>query len=134
MSGASGVKSMNLHLKGQIKYLNDSLGNMKVDHDLQLEKLRKEKDQDGSTHYVELDKKENQINSLNEEIDKLKVELEMLQDDLNVKTEEVEELQADLEIKETGFNNRSVNCCACVCLLKACDHFQLFSYLQLQRE
>ena len=39
-------------LQGQIKYLNESMGNMKVDHDLQLEKLKKEKDQDGSTHNI----------------------------------------------------------------------------------
>ena len=38
--------------QGQIKYLNESMGNMKVDHDLQLEKLKKEKDQDGSTHNI----------------------------------------------------------------------------------
>merc|ERR1711956_107043 len=37
-------------LQGQIKYLNESMGNMKVDHDLQLEKVKKEKDHDGSAH------------------------------------------------------------------------------------
>merc|ERR1712156_1194662 len=37
-------------LQGQIKYLNESMGNMKVDHDLQLEKMKKEKDHDGSAH------------------------------------------------------------------------------------
>ena len=58
---------------------------MKVDHDLQLEKLRKEKDQDGSSHVVEIDKKEGQIQELNEEIDKLKVELELVQDELSTK-------------------------------------------------
>ena len=58
---------------------------MKVDHDLQLEKLRKEKDQDGSSHTVEIDKKEGQIQELNEEIDKLKVELELVQDELSTK-------------------------------------------------
>ena len=58
---------------------------MKVDHDLQLEKLRKEKDQDGSSHVVEIDKKEGQIQQLIEEIDKLKVELELVQDELSTK-------------------------------------------------
>ena len=117
-------------LQGQIKFLNESMGNMRVDHDLQLEKLRKEKDQDGSSHTVVIQQKENTIGALNEEIDRfvlfyvlvhhficihkkyifpsncrLKVELEMSQDELAAKTEEVDELQADLEIKESGFNN-----------------------------
>ena len=30
------------HIKRQIKYLNETMGNMKVDHDLQLEKVKKE--------------------------------------------------------------------------------------------
>merc|ERR1712018_632346 len=92
-------------LQGQIKFLNESMGNMRVDHDLQLEKLRKEKDQDGSSHTVVIQQKENTIGALNEEIDRLKVELEMSQDELAAKTEEVDGLQADLEIKESGFNN-----------------------------
>ena len=57
-------------LQGQIKFLNESMGNMRVDHDLQLEKLRKEKDQDGSSHTVVIQQKENTIGALNEEIDR----------------------------------------------------------------
>merc|ERR1712241_153765 len=75
------------------------------DHDLQLEKVKKEKDHDGSTHIAEVDKKDAIINKLKEEIDKLKVDLEMVKDELTAKTEEAEDLQADLEIKEAGFNN-----------------------------
>ena len=96
-------------LQGQIKYLNESMGNMKVDHDLQLEKMKKEIDYDGSSHLAEVEKKDASINKLNEENDKLKVELEMIKDELSAKTEEVEELQTDLEVKEAGFNNRYVN-------------------------
>ena len=96
-------------LQGQIKYLNESMGNMKVDHDLQLEKMKKEIDYDGSSHLAEVDKKDAAINKLNEENDKLKVELELIKDELSAKTEEVEELQTDLEVKEAGFNNRYVN-------------------------
>ena len=82
------------------------MGNMKVDHDLQLEKMKKEKDHDGSAHVAEVDKKDTLITKLKEEIDKLTVDLEMVKDELTAKTEEAEDLQADLEIKEAGFNNR----------------------------
>ena len=51
-------------LQGQIKYLNESMGNMKVDHDLQLEKFKKERDHDGSSHLAEVDKKDATINKL----------------------------------------------------------------------
>ena len=81
---------------------------MKVDHDLQLEKMKKEIDYDGSSHLAEVEKKDASINKLNEENDKLKVELEMIKDELSAKTEEVEELQTDLEVKEAGFNNRYI--------------------------
>ena len=81
------------------------MGNMKVDHDLQLEKMKKEKDHDGSTHIVEVDKKDATINKLTEEIDKLKVELEMTKEELETKSDEVEDLKTDLEVKEAGFNN-----------------------------
>ena len=81
---------------------------MKVDHDLQLEKMKKEIDYDGSNHLAEVEKKDASINKLNEENDKLKVELEMIKDELSAKTEEVEELQTDLEVKEAGFNNRYI--------------------------
>ena len=82
------------------------MGNMKVDHDLQLEKVKKEKDHDGSAHDAEVDKKDALISKLKEEIDKLKVDLEMVKDELSAKLDEAEDLQADLEIKEAGFNNR----------------------------
>ena len=66
-------------LQGQIKCLNESMGNMKVDHDSQLEKMKKEI-----------------YNELNEENNKLKVELEMIKDELSAKA------------KEVGFNNRYI--------------------------
>ena len=61
--------------------MNESLDNMKANHDLQMEKMKIDKYHDTTTHTNLVDKKDATINKLTGEINKLKVELEMIKDE-----------------------------------------------------
>ena len=89
----------------QIDFLKESNSSAKVEYDLKIEKVKKEKDVEISHFHSELDKKDTLAEKLEEELEQTKAELEFNKEELAAKTEELEDLATDLEVKEAGFDN-----------------------------
>jgi len=96
--------------KSQISYLKDQMAGVKVENDLNGEKLKMEYEVKLNTLQGELDKKAilaDKIKKLQEDVANKDEELEFIKEELQNKTEELEEVSADLDIKEASFNNES---------------------------
>ena len=91
--------------QSQIEFLKESNSSLMVEHDLKVEKIRKEREVELSSFHSELDNKDTVLEKLQEELEQTKEELEFNKEELAAKIEELEDLSTDLEVKEAGFNN-----------------------------
>jgi len=93
--------------KNQSVYLKDQMGSMKVENDLQIQKLKMEFEVEINNLNGALDQKSGLLDKLKDDIGNKDSELEYLREELQNKKEELEDLASDLDIKEASFSNES---------------------------
>ena len=93
--------------KEQAKFLKEQMGNIKVENDLIIEKLKVEHEGKMKLLNAEIDKKISDLNKTKDDLIAKEQELEYTKEKLQDTKEELEELSADLDIKEASFSNEN---------------------------
>jgi len=91
--------------KNQCAYLKDQMGNMKVESDLQIQKIKMEFEVEINNLTGALDQKSAVVDKLKDDLGSKESELEFVKEELQNKKEELEDIASDLDIKEASFNN-----------------------------
>ena len=95
--------------KGQSVFLKDQMGNMKVESDLQIQKIKMEFEVEMNNLTGALDQKSALVDKLKDDLGNKESELEFVKEDLQNKKEELEDIASDLEIMEASFDNELKN-------------------------
>eukprot|EP00090_Calanus_glacialis_P045752 TRINITY_DN8694_c0_g1_i1.p1 TRINITY_DN8694_c0_g1~~TRINITY_DN8694_c0_g1_i1.p1 ORF type:complete len:1787 (-),score=592.36 TRINITY_DN8694_c0_g1_i1:377-5737(-) len=102
------IKSMETKIeeaKSQSVFLKDQMGNMKVESDLQIQKIKMEFEVEMNNLTGALDQKSALVDKLKDDLGNKESELEFVKEDLQNKKEELEDIASDLDIKEASFSN-----------------------------
>jgi len=102
------LKSMETKIeeaKSQSAFLKDQMGNMKVESDLQIQKIRMEFEVEINGLTGTLDQKSALIDKLKDDLGNKESELEFVKEELQNKKDELEDIADDLDIKEASFSN-----------------------------
>merc|ERR1719422_1407926 len=102
------LKSMETKIeeaKSQSAFLKDQMGNMKVESDLQIQKIKMEFEVEINGLTGTLDQKSAMIDKLKDDLGNKESELEFVKEELQNKKDELEDIADDLDIKEASFSN-----------------------------
>jgi len=91
--------------KSQGVFLKDQMGNMKVESDLQIQKIKMEFEVEINNLTGALDHKSALLEKLKDDLGNKESELEIVKEDLQNKKDELEDISDDLDIKEASFSN-----------------------------
>ena len=93
--------------KNQCGFLKEQMAAVKVENDLQVQKVKMEFEVEMNSIKGQLDQKATLLNKAKEDLGNKEEELEFIKEELQAKKEEIEELSSDLDIKEASFSNES---------------------------
>ena len=91
----------------QCSYLKEQMGCLKVEGDLQVQKLKMEFEVEMNNLINSVDQKANLVDKLKDELSAKSSQLELVKEELDNTKDELDEMASDLDIKEASFNNES---------------------------
>ena len=86
----------------QIEYLKETKSIMKVEYDLEHQKLRREFDMERSDAVKIMDKKDAEVDNLKQQLVLTRQEFELAREEAE---EKMDDLQTELEVREAGVSN-----------------------------